>query len=134
MTENEITSLMLRLADMGVTGIKINYDGSGDSGAIEEIVYSTRPYKSLEELDEEDTYSSDFEPLVSLDSGINDLISDFADERLNDIEDWWNNEGGYGTLSMLVPSGKYIISNNIRITHVETYFHEDNLLENRSDV
>jgi hypothetical protein len=35
MTENELTGLLLKLADIGVTGVKVLYDGAGDSGAIE---------------------------------------------------------------------------------------------------
>ena len=35
MTELELTSLLFQLADHGVTGIKVKYDGGGDSGDIE---------------------------------------------------------------------------------------------------
>jgi len=38
MTENEMTDLLLKLADLGVTGIKIFYSGSGDSGDIEKVM------------------------------------------------------------------------------------------------
>jgi hypothetical protein len=41
MTENNLTGLLLQLADRGVTGIKVQYEGGGDSGAIENVVYTT---------------------------------------------------------------------------------------------
>jgi hypothetical protein len=53
MTENDMTSLLLQLADRGVTGIKIYYAGSGDSGAIEDVVYTT----DLLDRDEDKTVS-----------------------------------------------------------------------------
>ena len=51
-----------------------------------------------------------------------------AQSILNDIEDWWNNEGGHGVMSIMVPSGKYKINNTIYITETEDYFHEGDLL------
>ena len=135
MTENEITSLMLQLADMGVRGIKIHYDGSGDSGAIEDVVYTTKEYETPEVLEDElETYGEGSLRLAELDSGLYSLIETFAYDLLNNIEDWWNNEGGFGNLCILVPSGKYIINNNVRIMDVESYFHDGSLLDKRSDV
>jgi hypothetical protein len=135
MTENDLTGLLLQLADRGVTGIKIYYAGGGDSGAIEDVVYTT------EVLDKDEDAAFDFiaglatygheksENLKDLDSGLNSDISDFAEEAiLNDLEDWWNNEGGHGVMSIMVPSGKYKINNTIYITETEDYFHEGDLL------
>ena len=39
MKEMDMIGTLVRLADLGVTGIKVNYEGSGDSGAIENVVY-----------------------------------------------------------------------------------------------
>ena len=57
MTENEITGLLLQLADLGVTGIKIIYSGGGDSGAIDEIIYTTEKVTNFEDLENLDQYS-----------------------------------------------------------------------------
>ena len=43
MTEIELTSLLFRLADIGITGVKVRYDGGGDSGSIEWIGYTAKP-------------------------------------------------------------------------------------------
>jgi hypothetical protein len=135
MTENDLTGLLLQLADRGVTGIKIYYAGGGDSGAIEDVVYTTEVLdkdedKAFEFISELSTYGLEkSETLVSLDSSLNSDISDFAEEAiLNDLEDWWNDEGGHGTMSIMVPSGKYKITNTIYITETEDYFHEGDLL------
>jgi hypothetical protein len=135
MTENDMTSLLLQLADRGVTGIRVYYSGGGDSGAIEDIHYTTETLDKDEEaafefISELKTYGGDAAPRLSdLDSGINSDIEDFADDKiLGDIEDWWNDSGGYGVLSILVPSGKYKIENSIYITHTEDYVHEGSLI------
>jgi hypothetical protein len=135
MTENDMTGLLLQLADRGVTGIRVYYSGGGDSGAIDDIHYTTETLDKDEEsafefVSELRTYGDDAAPrLKDLDSGINSDIEDFAQDKiLNDIEDWWNNDGGYGVLSILVPSGKYKIESSIYITHTEDYIHEGSLI------
>ena len=98
MTENDLTGLLLQLADRGVTGIKIYYAGGGDSGAIEDVVYTTEVLDKDEDaafeiISDLPTYGLAKAPdLKDLDSGLNSDISDFAEEAiLNDLEDWWNN-------------------------------------------
>ena len=130
MTENELTGLLLKLADMGITGIKVNYNGGGDSGAIERIGYTKSNCTTPEEVDDEIDVWDDDISLYELDLGAYSLIENFAQEKiLDDIEDWWNNEGGFGDLCICVPSGKYIVNNHINITETEDYFHDGDLLE-----
>jgi hypothetical protein len=129
MTENEMTGLLLKLADIGVTGIKIAYEGGGDSGAIEWIGYTTEPCETPEDV-EDIVNVWDNPTLADLDSSAYALIESFAEGKiLDDIEDWWNNEGGFGELCICVPSGKYMISNNVRITHTENYQHDGSLID-----
>ena len=139
MNETMMTSLLIQLADLGVTGIQIYYEGSGDSGCINEVLYTTDKLpenledafdkiRCLNSWDEESKY------LRNLDSGLSSDIESFAEEKILDsIEDWWNNEGGYGTMCILVPSGKYDVMNNIRITEIETFEHVGNLIDQTLD-
>lgn len=130
MTENEMTSLLLKLADLGVTGIKIHYDGGGDSGAIEEIAYTTEPCETPDDVDDNvEIWGSDHS-LASLDEEAYKAIEDFATEKLlQDIEGWYNNEGGFGDICICVPSGKYTIDNHVRYYQTEDYQHEGSLIE-----
>ena len=134
MNELEMTGLLLKLADLGITGIKVHYAGSGDSGAIESIVYTTEKLDEDEvdafnELDTLDIWSNE-DNLSTLNSGLNSLIEDFVNEKLlDDIEDWWNNDGGEGEVLILIPSGKYLINNRIYITHTEDFQHDGSLLD-----
>ena len=128
MTENKMTGLLLQLADLGVTGIKIIYSGGGDSGAIDNIIY-TREEVPLEDLDDLEAYSENVLNLEDLSTSIYSDLEEFAHNKLlDDIEDWWNNEGGYGTLLISIPSGNYKINNNIYISNTEEFIHNGNLI------
>jgi len=129
MTELEMTGLLIKLADHGVTGIKIHYDGSGDSGAIEEICYTTDPCASPSDVDDNVEIWGSSYSLSNLDETAYKAIENFAYEKLlEDIEDWYNNEGGFGDISICVPSGKYMIDNHVRYYQTEDYQHEGSLL------
>ena len=129
MTELELTSLLFRLADFGITGVKVKYDGGGDSGAIEWIGVTREHCETPEDVNDKVEDWETESNLASIDGNLYYQIESFADEKLlNDIEDWWNNEGGFGNLCICVPSGKYIINNHIRVTQTEDYFHDGDLL------
>jgi len=130
MTENELTGLLLKMADLGITGIKVLYDGAGDSGVIEWIGYTKEPCATPEDINDDiDSWSNDAN-LANIDQDSYGQIEVFAqDKLLDEIEDWWNNEGGFGELCICIPSGKYIINNHVRITETEDYFHDGSLLE-----
>ena len=139
MNETMMTGLLIQLADLGVTGIQIYYEGSGDSGCIDEVLYTTDKLpENLEDAFDKirslNTWREDAKYLRNLDSGLSSDIESFAEEKILDgIEDWWNNDGGYGTMCILVPSGKYDVMNNVRITEVETYEHVGNLIDRTLD-
>ena len=129
MTENEMTGLLLQLADLGVTGIKIFYSGGGDSGDIDDIVYTTTKEATFNNIMNLTSYGENLLNLQTLDDELSDRIKDFANEKiLNDLEDWWNNDGGYGVMLIKIPSGQYEISNNIYTTDTEEFEHNGNLI------
>ena len=134
MTELEMTGLLLKLADLGVTGIKVHYAGSGDSGAIESVVYTTEELDEDEidafnELDTLDIWGNE-NNLYGLSSELYSEVDSFViDKLLNDIEDWWNNDGGEGNVCIIVPSGKYRIINQVFITTSEEFIHSGELLD-----
>lgn len=127
MTEQELMQTLIQLADLGVTGIRIDYEGGGDSGCIEGMVYTEEKDVSIEDVQ---NLPWDSEDLRKLNSGLASNIENFAHAQiLDDIEDWWNNEGGSGTMAILVPSGEYYILNNIRRTEYDEFVHEGNLFK-----
>jgi hypothetical protein len=133
MTEQELMQTLIQLADLGVTGIKVHYDGGGDSGAIESIVYTDTEDANFSDIDLVSVWNED-KNLAKLNSSAYSTIQNFAHEALLDnIEDWWNNEGGYGDLLIRVPSGEYLINNNVRIMGIEEFIHEGNLFRKTED-
>jgi len=131
MTEQELMQTLIQLADLGVTGIRISYEGSGDSGCIDELLYTEEKDVSIEDVQ---NLPWDSKNLRNLSNELANNLENFTtDTILDDIEDWWNNEGGSGTLAILVPSGEYNVQNNIRIINYEEYFHEGNLFRKTED-
>ena len=129
MTENEMTGLLLQLADLGVTGIKIFYSGSGDSGDIDDVVYTTTKEVNFNDINNLTNYGENALYLTNLDHDLKDEITDFATSKLlDDIEDWWNNDGGYGNLLIKIPSGQYEINNTIYTTDTEDFHHDGDLI------
>ena len=129
MKENEMTGLLLQLADLGVTGIKIFYSGGGDSGDIDDIVYTTSKEAAFNNIMNLPNHGEDVLYLQNLDDELSDKIKDFADQEiLNGIEDWWNNDGGYGVMLIKIPSGKYEINNMIYVTDTEEFEHDGDLI------
>ena len=129
MTEEQLMEVLIQLADQGVTGIKVHYDGGGDSGAIEGIVYTDIEDANFSDIDLVSAWDQNMN-LAAINSSAYSDIENFAHEVILDqIEDWWNNEGGYGELLIKVPSGEYLVNNNIRIMKVEEYNHHGNLFK-----
>lgn len=129
MTENEMTGLLLKLADLGVTGIKIFYSGGGDSGDIDDVVYTTTKEAAFNDIMNLSNHGEDVLYLAKLDDELKDQLIDFANEKiLNDLEDWWNNDGGYGVMLIKIPSGQYEIANTIYVTDTEEFEHDGDLI------
>ena len=139
MTELDMTGLLLKLADLGVTGIIVHYAGSGDSGAIENVVYTAEKLSNItdeafDEIYDLDVWGNDRNDLNDLNTELCSEVDSFViDKLLNDIEDWWNNDGGEGTVCIIVPSGKYKINNQIYITTAEEFIHSGELIDKTLD-
>ena len=130
MTENEMTGLLLKLADLGVTGIKIFYSGGGDDGEIDDVLYTTTKDVTFYDINTLVDYQENTLYLTNLDHELKDEITEFANEKiLNGIEDWWNNDGGYGVMLIKIPSGQYEINNTIYVTDTEEFEHDGNLID-----
>jgi len=124
MDENKLEKIMFGLVNHGIKKVVVHYEGGGDSGAIEYVHATQDPdigYYDLENWDQEYL-------LNDIDSGLSTLIEDYCQEvLLDDIEDWWNDEGGRGYVYIDVELGTYTINNSVRVIEYEDYHHEGNL-------
>lgn len=112
-----IAKAMLHLEDLGVKKVIVQYSGGGDSGQIDEIYFS----KSGEDDDENNGEKA------GVSAEVIEIIEAKSYRLLDPIEDWYNNEGGYGTIIINVPSGDYKIENNVYVREIETFDHDGTL-------
>jgi hypothetical protein len=70
---------------------------------------------------------------ISLTQEQRNRIEEIALKYLDDIENWWNDDGGFGDMSILVPSGEYHINNNVNFVSTESYGHEGNIFDEITD-
>ena len=107
--------IILELKDLGVNFITIEYSGSGDSGCIDDITYHNK-------VNEVVTIEKDYEQL-------HQKLEKYVYNLLETIEDWYNNDGGYGVVGMDLINNTYEIENHIYIKETEDYYHEGNLIQ-----
>jgi predicted class III extradiol MEMO1 family dioxygenase len=115
---------LLKLAIEGYKSILVHYEGSGDSGAIDRVSLSKIEFDS-----DDFTYWNHESVCRGIeDAKLESLIRAFVEnELLENIEDWYNHEGGQGTVLIKIPSGEYHIDNEIRVVEYENYKHEGNI-------
>ena len=122
-----IDKIMLhKLKDVGVAYVSIEYNGGGDSGCIDctTALNSEEEFINIHELPNH----------TELQNILFDIADYFEGKILNSIEDWWNNDGGYGELILNLSDLSYNIQNNIRYTQTESYEHEGNILEDIKNI
>ena len=90
------SDILLNIAAQGYEWIKVEYSGSGDSGGIDSISLVPTGCIVIEdnEVDEVQPYEH-IELEDEFEHKVNNLV---IDKLLDDADDWYNNEGGGGTL------------------------------------
>ena len=135
--EIKFMAAMAFLKDQGVDVIEVHYSGGGDDGCVEEVNFfgpQKNKWKNgtLIESDNIDRDAEIIKPYEPKDEEqfqqIFKFLEDFSySQVLNSIEDWWNNDGGYGYMYIDTSTGKYYVENNIYFTETETYNHTGQL-------
>ena len=135
----EKSMLAFKLLNKNVRFINIHYHGGGDEGSIESIVALTLeqafevmgwvnlPENYLKQL-EIPRYRNSNLLQVELDNDIEKIIEEISYEYLNNIEDWYNNDGGYGDIVIDIKTDDYHINNNVYYTQTESYEHTGSFL------
>ena len=90
MSDKKLTwqEAVLFLKDLGITSIHVHYEGSGDSGSIEDVEYYTG----------ENGETVHFKHDLNISDEMHEKLINLCYPMLDDIEDWYNNDGGYGTV------------------------------------
>lgn len=130
-----LEGVLMELFTRGITALHIYYEGSGDSGCINYIEYSKDNTQKCEDAEDyahklewHGAYTTD--TLFPNRSHEYQIIAQLAEDHVLDHqEDWWNNEGGFGDMYIEVPSGKFVIENNVRIVSLDTQTEHDSLID-----
>lgn len=139
--ENEMrfAILMNKLKDIGIKYVHVHYEGSGDSGCVEGVEYYSKEsmesmsvtYDNLESHQDWGEYGNGTEENLVLDKDDERFLEDWVSSMLlNGIEDWYNNDGGFGHVLIKTYDCSYTIQNSVRIMEVENYTHAGTLSEN----
>jgi len=121
--DQEIINYLLKLKDQSVQLIKLSYNGVGDEGCIDTVIYT----KSDSFGEDEDESELDKVALGISDDIENKFKEYCSDSLLLNIEDWYNNEGGYGHIIFKLADNSYTIENNCYRQEVDTFNHKGTL-------
>jgi hypothetical protein len=106
--DSGFTHVLFNIAAQGFEFIKISYSGSGDSGAIDEVELIPTGFMSIKdnrvEWNKNNKEAEYGEPTEELKSIIEERAYKYV---LNSADDWYNNEGGGGTLYISTMDGQF---------------------------
>ena len=107
-SELKIDISLFKLKDQNISKIVFEYEGSGDDGAIDDVCY-------FDSLDKTIVLSNFDDDIVNEINDIQEILEEKVDDILENVSDWYNNEGGHGTVTIYTDTGNYEVNNNIRI-------------------
>ena len=117
--------LFAALAAAGIHRVTVGYDGSGDSGQIEDVEAWDAGNESIPfPADRKIQLASDNPdhplPEQNLEAAVEHLCWDCLEIHCG----WENNDGAFGTFVFDVPAGTVALEHNERYTEVNTSTHE----------
>jgi hypothetical protein len=100
MASTKVAALMSRLRDLDIQRVEIRYDGSGDSGSIDDVDFYKEKWESVDDVAED----------------LRGLCEDLGYHILNQHYqwDWYNNDGGYGTVIITPDTDTITIDGYVR--------------------
>lgn len=113
-----VKKYIIKAKNEGYKYIIITYEGSGDSGTIEDVGMSNDiPGSVWEDFSGKKIEGEDRE-----------AIEEWAyDEALSNVSDWYNNDGGYGIITINVDDGTFQVENNLRVMDILIESHSGKL-------
>ena len=115
------------LLDAGVNYVGCRYSGGGDDGAIEEIFLCNQmPEDMIQtgEIEYDPELTQVDLPNTKLYNNITNKAEELFYPAIDTIEDWWNNDGGYGSAVIALNTMQITIDNNCYRTETDHYSHE----------
>ncbi len=141
MDKIKLSLLNFKLVDKNIRFISIYYHGGGDEGSIENIqaytleeileimIWEDLPENYLSELSSSIlVHGRSMECSFTLEDEEKKIIEDIAYEKLEKVEDWYNDDGGYGNIMIDMKTNDYDITNKVYYTNTESYKHNGSFL------
>lgn len=112
-----VRNLLTKIKTAGYVGISIGFDGSGDSGCIENFAVFSE--EDDFQIDEDYTWNHDMKEFSRTELQVLEDLFYAIDNESN--YDWYNNDGGSGCLNIDLKTGQLQVHYNIRYTETN-YF------------
>lgn len=132
------------LRERGVECVSVSFDGSGDSGSIEDIQYMphdpaieavralTVECLQTERFFDEGNWTTRVSPVQS---SLNDAITALTDDFLIEANvNWYDGDGGYGSLEIDVEAGTMELNIYVRYVNSENEFYALRDIETGTDL
>ena len=122
-------ALLERFKRYGITYVVAEYSGSGDSGQVDDIQIEingeSKPLRDFTEPDDDKIVAAVTAKLEGREhkNSFYDEVEEFVYDALEFVgaEDWWNNDGGDGTLHIYVEAdehnGEPVEAGTVKIDH-----------------
>ena len=127
-TMNAVQYAWAQLKELGVTDVTFDFQGGGDEGQIEEVTTEPKVNTSCPFLGNEVAKDLFMEGEHQIYADLRDVLETWAYKLLDETgEDWVNNEGGYGSITVTgFQSEKLEVMTdmNVRIVTDENSTHE----------
>ena len=94
MASIKLAALMSRLRDLDIERVEIRYDGSGDSGSVEDVEFYRENWQTVNVSEDDD-----------IEEQCRELGYHVLEKHYN--WDWYNNDGGYGSV-IIIPGEDHI--------------------------
>lgn len=124
----------------GVESVRVTFDGSGDSGSIDGADYDPKIDAEGIRVQMRRTVREFFQgewrvfPSVE-EASLSEAIEDIANDYLQDTRvDWYNDDGGFGSLEIDVVGGTVQLEVNVRYTESNTEFCSNKYIETGEEV
>lgn len=125
--KEEKLAIVMTLLHNGVNYVGITYSGGGDSGAIDEVFLFNKldeEFIQTGELPNDISYRAEEYPhTATVDNKGFDksAIENLFFPHLDNIEDWWNNDGGYGSAVLDLERMMLEIDNHTYYTQINDH-------------
>lgn len=96
-------AIISKLKEHNVSFVRVYFDGSGDDGDIHTIQYTDNKYNDID--------------IPKFNDKEREMFYDICYRLIEKVGDWYNNDGGYGTLTIDVDKVTHSIEYSQRTTY-----------------